>query len=306
MLIWQAHKGKIVSAAFAPDGSLFATATGGARMPYLWEPTSGKLVRKLEGADGDVQAVGFAPDAPLFAAGTPLGITVWRTDTWEVVSRLRCGITYDLAFGPGPQPMIAAVGSYSVVSWTDAGVPHSGAPREPDGRYAAARGLGTVHFSSDGTLLATSTTGACQLWRTTDQKLVRTLRDSPTNSRGAVRFSPGADKVALSYGRSVEVWTVAEEPVLLVRFAVGAGRPVVWAVHWTADGKALLTAINDGCVRLWEVPSAKPEGFASTGAELKAFDWKIGKLYCAAFSPDGLTCAACGAKGQVVIWDVDA
>ena len=54
-----------------------------------------------------------------------------------------------------------------------------------------------------------------------------------------------------------------------------------------------------------EVPSAKPEGVATSGAELKTFDWKIGKLYCAAFSPDGLTCAACSNKGQVVIWDVD-
>jgi WD40 repeat protein len=289
MFIWQAHKGKIVSAAFAPDGSLFATATGGARLPYLWEPTSGKLVRKLEGALDVVQSVSFAPDGPLFAAGTPVGITVWRTDTWEVVSQLRFRLTYDLAFGPGPQPMIAAAGSHSVVSWTDTGAPHSGAPREPDGRYATAPGLGTVHFSSDGTTLATSTTGACQLWRTADRQRVCTLRDTATNSRGAVRFSPNASTVALSYGRSVEVWSVAEEPVLLVKFTAGSGRPVVWAVHWAADGKSLLTASNDGCVRMWD---------ASTGAELKTFDWKIGKLYCAAFSPDGLTCAACGQKGK--------
>ena len=53
----------------------------------------------------------------------------------------------------------------------------------------------------------------------------------------------------------------------------------------------------DGFVRFWE---------AAAGAELRSFAWGIGKLYCAAFSPDGLTCAAAGDKGQVVVWDVDS
>jgi WD40 repeat protein len=66
-------------------------------------------------------------------------------------------------------------------------------------------------------------------------------------------------------------------------------------VNWTADGNSLLTAGNDGFVRLWDI----------AGRELQAFDWGIGKLYCEAFSPDGLMCAACGEKGQVVVWDVD-
>ena len=78
----------------------------------------------------------------------------------------------------------------------------------------------------------------------------------------------------------------------------GIGRSArVWAVHWTADGESLLTAGTDGNVRMWE---------SASGAEQKTFNWDIGKLYCAAFSPDGLTCAACGEKGQVVVWDVDA
>ena len=46
MLVWQAHKGKIESAAFSPDGQFLATATGGTQAVYLWNPTTGKLVHK--------------------------------------------------------------------------------------------------------------------------------------------------------------------------------------------------------------------------------------------------------------------
>ena len=86
MLIWQAHKGKIESAAFSADGQFLATATGGTRTVYLWEPTTGKLVRKLEGNDSPdpnlnkVKSVAFAPDAPLLAAGTARGVGVWRAE----------------------------------------------------------------------------------------------------------------------------------------------------------------------------------------------------------------------------------
>ena len=176
MLIWQAHKGKIESAAFSPDGQLFATATGSARTPYLWEPASGKLVRKLEGAPGLVQAVAFAPDAPLFAAGTPISLAVWSTETWEVVAELEFSTTKDLAFGPGSKTMLVAAGSVSIKSWNDAGLPHTIGWRNADAKYATPKNMGAIHISSDGKLLATSTAEKCELWRTADQARVRTFR----------------------------------------------------------------------------------------------------------------------------------
>src|SRR5215212_5692851 len=132
MLIWQAHKGKIESAAFSPDGQLLATATGGTGAPYLWEPTSGKLVRKLEGASGKVKSVCFAPDAPLFATGTDESVTVWRTDTWAVTGELKIDYAYELAFGPGETPVLAASDMDGVGVWTDPGRETAGARREPD------------------------------------------------------------------------------------------------------------------------------------------------------------------------------
>ncbi len=299
MLIWQAHKGKIESAAFSPDGRLLATATGGTRAPYLWEPTTGKLIRRLDGASGPVKSVAFAPDAPVFAAGTARSVTVWRTDTWDVTSELHIDYAYELAFGPGATPVLAASSMEGVGVWDDAGRENTGGKqrREATRRYSG-RSVAALHFSADGGLLAMSNSNLAQIWHADTLKRVRMVRSAGSNNRGAVRFSPDGQRLAIAYGKWVEVWPVADEPGPLVKIAAGTGRsPIVWAVNWTADGKSLLTAGNDGCVRMWD---------AATGAELKTFDWQIGKLYCAAFSPDGLTCAACSEKGQVVVWDVDA
>jgi WD40 repeat protein len=297
MLIWQAHRGKIDSAAFSPDGRLLVTATGGVRTPYLWEPTTGQLVRKLAGASGTVKSVCFARDARLFAAGTTRSVCLWNVDTWSVIAELSMEHAHELAFGPGETPTLAASSLDGVGIWEVAARDSAGPNRRAPDRRCPCRNTAFVHFSPDGALLATSTYRTVTLWRTGDAKQVRTLRDSEAITRGAVRFAPDGQRLAFAHGRWVEIWALPDGTEPMVKFIAGTGRnSIVWAVNWTADGRSLLTAGNDGCVRLWD---------AGTGTERKAFDWKIGKLYCAAFSPDGLTCAACSDKGQVVVWDVD-
>ena len=62
----------------------------------------------------------------------------------------------------------------------------------------------------------------------------------------------------------------------------------------TADGRQIVTASHDETVRVWDVAAAK---------ELKAYDWKIGLMSAIAIAPDGLTCAAGGTRGRIVVWD---
>src|SRR5437764_5219687 len=106
MFVWQAHKGKVRSLAFSPDGRLLATATGTSRLISLWDPRTGKVVRRLDpGAEHRATlSVAFAPGAPLFAAGaagrtmTPGSVRVWDTDRWQTVARLQ-GYAAELTFG---------------------------------------------------------------------------------------------------------------------------------------------------------------------------------------------------------------
>ena len=170
MLVWQAHKGKIESMAFAPDGRLLATATGGTRTVYLWEPTTGQLVRKLTGdwPDGrtleSVKSVAFAPKAPLFAAGTSRSVTVWRTDTWDLVADLDTGFAYELAFGPGETPPLAASEASYLSLWDDPGRPTGGDVRPNDRRISFMHGVAALDFTPDGKLLAVNNCRQAGVW----------------------------------------------------------------------------------------------------------------------------------------------
>jgi WD40 repeat protein len=58
----------------------------------------------------------------------------------------------------------------------------------------------------------------------------------------------------------------------------------------------LLTGSEDETVRVWD---------AGTGRERSAFRWPVGKVRAVAVAPDGMTAAAAGDNGDLVIWDLD-
>ena len=65
---------------------------------------------------------------------------------------------------------------------------------------------------------------------------------------------------------------------------------------FSPDGRRILTGDHAGALRVWD---------SADGSPVKSFDWQIGPVTAVAFAPDGLTCAAAGTNGRVVLWDVD-
>ena len=62
----------------------------------------------------------------------------------------------------------------------------------------------------------------------------------------------------------------------------------ILCLTFTLDGRSLLAA-SQGCQTIG----------------IRSFNWNLGKVRCVVFAPDGMTCAAGGSSGQVVVWDVD-
>jgi WD40 repeat protein len=119
--------------------------------------------------------------------------------------------------------------------------------------------------------------------------------------RLTVEFGPSANHLAWSSDGRL-AWGAAQQ-LNIVR--PGTGEPVrSWcgssgglsAITFSPDNRLLLTGTDSGLCSLHDISDAEAR---------VALDWGIGPIHSVAFSPDGLTCAAGGEKGQVVLWDVD-
>ena len=126
MLIWQAHQGKIESVAISPDGRYLATATEAPGSLYsgfeYWEvgtQTNGELAIQVLAGSDQIARIRKGSRAFL-AAGTARSVTVWRATDWELLADLDLPYAYELVFGPGEMPLLAASSCGNIVIWTDA------------------------------------------------------------------------------------------------------------------------------------------------------------------------------------------
>ena len=296
MRTWQPHTTRLSSLVFSPDGKLLATTAGQSRLVWLWDATTGALVRKLSGHEFPARAAAFSPDGKHLAAmQAGPDVRVWEVETGKQLSLLsiESGGFKSLAFSPTGALVAARWGAAFV--WTDPliGTPdsartrddtmHPGGPAErvgftPGGRFVWSR-LGTITASAG-----------------PDRSECKFPNPVGWASVNDFAFTRDESKLAVAYQSTTaavfDLIAPSAKPVLLR----GHKGKQVRAIGFTPDGRTVVTVGNDGTSRFWD---------AATGAALRVFDWGLGVLATAAFAPDGLTCAAGSAKGKVVVWDLD-
>jgi hypothetical protein len=105
--------------AFAPDGSVLASA-GTDQVVCLWDITTGKESRRLDGHAGEVFTVAFAPDGrTLAAAGKDGAVRLWEIVTGKQRRRLaaHAGEVFGVAFAPDGRLLASAGGDGTVRLW---------------------------------------------------------------------------------------------------------------------------------------------------------------------------------------------
>ena len=118
----------------------------------------------------------------------------------------------------------------------------------------------------------------------------------------SITWSPDGENLAVSanYFASVADTCPIPEPHIIdantgeiVLSLVGHKAPVN-SIDWSPDGSTLMTASDDGTIRLWN---------ASTGAEIKVLDEHLATVNDAQWSPDGLYIASVSSDAIVRLWD---
>ena len=114
-------------------------------------------------------------------------------------------------------------------------------------------------------------------------------------STTSVRLSCDATRFFTLNGNSLHSYDATGTSAAFERVSSGNRKHFTdIAVH--PDGRRVIATCNEATVREFD---------AVTLRELRAYDWKAGRLRCVAIAPDGLTAAAGSDTGKVVVWDLE-
>ena len=235
-----------MSVAYSPNGERIASASGD-KTVRLWDATSGKLIRTIEGHQDKLTCVAFNHDGSRIASGSR-SVRIWDAVSGEEVAVIKGAGDWigAVAFSPDGSRIVSSSGIESnIIQVWDAESAEPIASWRTD-RWRTDRGWGSVVFSADGRKVIGPDGKSICVWdAVTGAKLAEfTGHDSPI----AV-FADGTRIV--SGGESVRVWDFATGESLLVLRGHGYH---VTAVTVSPDGRRIVSGAVDGSVRIWDTP----------------------------------------------------
>jgi WD40 repeat protein len=302
--------------AFAPNGKILATAGRGSGA-YLWDPVTGKEVRRLGPAVRDVTAVAFTRDGKTLAAGNAATIHLWQVEDGKALHAANGhldGVTA-VAFSPDGKQVAsgsfdgtarlwdAATGKHlrqladhpaGVVSLAFAGKGQQLVSAGVNFRIAEVAGgkeakpLATgqdtrpVRLSGDGqTAVTECSKGWIQCWDTTTGKEKARLVVKPSGQVLAISHD---GKLLAFQARdeadpAIRMWDVAAKKVLRTLDVETDDETGIRLAAFSPDGKTLaLVQEVSRVVSLWDV---------ATGKEIRRLPPAANQVFSLAFSPNG-------------------
>lgn len=250
--------------ALSPNGSTVANAGVGEREIHLWQASSGQLLHRLSGHQGEVTALAFSPDSQwLLSAAQDGSARVWNAQSGELKQTLAENLGWLHAAAISPDGKLAAIGSWAqpglVYVWDFQAAIRAGGSREPIHTIEASKVyLNALAFSPDNLLLASAgLDGSIRLWDAATaldpeagMRLVGLLQGH-SNSVNSLAFAPDGKRLASGGDDcSVIIWDVASGQPW--RTLTGALNPVI-SVAYSRTGQ-WLAASNGKLVKIWPGP----------------------------------------------------
>jgi WD40 repeat protein len=335
--VWDLASGALLltvpahAAVWSPDGSMIASA-GDNLAADVWDVAAGQLHTTVgERSDGIYASVQFAPDGQqIVTTFAYTESTIYTAKVWDIASGEQVtefAADREVAFSPDGQLLAHGDGATALIreAW-------SYAPLRP----VTSENLQDVYFvrfSPSSQYLATaSADGTVRVWRVGREQVTRTqlFRVDPLPALDTfaelVEFSPDERMLVTVDGAQVQVRDLTSGNLLAT---LRHGERRIHSAQFSPDGRYLVTASDDGSVRVWsghldeewlnlpgEIGHFSPDGAmlaTAAGATVRLWDVGSGQPHTAPlenaepvrdsfFSPDGTRLYAAGNQG-VTWWE---
>ncbi len=165
---FEAHTDHVVSAAFSPDGKVFASGWPhkGNSLLRLWDAHTGEPLHVISFDEDFVRAVAFSPDGrTVYTGGWHSGIRIWDVHTGELLHTLVGGagelspIT-SIVFSPDGTRFASGSGDLTVHVWDT----RTREMLHTLTGHGSSNAVKALSFSSDGEILATGGDDTIRLW----------------------------------------------------------------------------------------------------------------------------------------------
>jgi WD40 repeat protein len=238
---------RVTALAFSPDSKTLAS--GGEDLTVrLWNPTTGKEVRRFGEHEDKIGAIGFSADGKVLASGSRAGeICFWDAATSRELRRFRGhdGAVISLAFSADGKTLVSGGTDETVRFWDMASAREL---RQLGGGFGPAQ---AIAFSPDGKLLATGGwENTVRLWDLAASKEIRQFQGHRSWVQ-AIAFSPnGRMLVSGSGDETVRLWEMTSG---LERHRFPGHKDGVFCIAFAPDGKTLASAGADATILVWDV-----------------------------------------------------
>ena len=265
-----AQLGWTTALAFSPDSRLLVVGglSGGIK---VWEIESARSLPALEGHGGSVNALAFRADGLLASAGGDGAIKLWDAAGGRLVRALEghAGGAFGVAFSPDGKRVASGGADKTVKVWDVA----AGAAQTFAGHADVVR---SVAFNADGTRVASASRDkSIKIWDAASGAEVKTI--AGTDGFSFVAYDPAGKR--LFAGTAAGRVAAYDATTFVEVYARASHTAEVNGAAFSRGGRWLVTAGEDGSLRLWEAESG--ELAATLVSMFETNDWLVA-------APDGL------------------
>jgi WD40 repeat protein len=296
-----AHKDRITTLAYSPDGRLIVSGSADTTI-ILWDANCGKMLKQIHAHNGPVTIIAVSPDGKTIASAagdsyhhTDVSLVLWDVETGKrrmILSRDE-HLFETIVFSPDGAFILA--GSVNRITEWESASGHKKRSISLDDDWPV-----SIAFSPDGKRFVSAVSlGESKITDIEIGKPIFTLSDEKSSS---AIFSPDGAKVAVADASGVYFLKSGE----VVVYEMEHGREIlrltghesnINSIAFNHDGHYIVTGSDDYTIRVWD---------GDRGEKLMTLSGHRAAVMSAIFSPDGKYIVSGSGDHTIIVWDVES